>query len=202
MRQTGGRAVGATSTRSRPASRARRNASAVEVEPTFSLFSSIRKIGEMRICSLWRKFVEIVSPRETVEPAGQPAPTVLTVDVLGPRKPCVPAMIKGAPSAPRPPEPTQPAGRSHSCDRQRYNRHRQSNHAFEAGNMQDRTRPPAKNRRRGPQFYGHGPPRVLPQRVHLAIGPGSAVRSSRAVEPGGGRRNKKAHGSSRGLFST
>jgi hypothetical protein len=59
MRQTGGRAVGATSTRSSPSSRARRSASAVDVEPIFSSFSSIRKIGDMRICSLWRKFVEM-----------------------------------------------------------------------------------------------------------------------------------------------
>jgi len=59
MRQTGGRAVGATSTRSSPASRAWRRASAVETTPTCSSFSLIRRTGEMRICSLWRKFVEI-----------------------------------------------------------------------------------------------------------------------------------------------
>jgi hypothetical protein len=59
IRQTGGRAVGATSTRSRPASRAMRSASAVDVLPTFSSAALIRKIGEMRICSLWRKFVEM-----------------------------------------------------------------------------------------------------------------------------------------------
>src|SRR5262245_26435435 len=57
IRQTGGRAVGATSTRSRPASRAMRKASAVEVGPTFSSCALIRKIGEILICSLWRKFV-------------------------------------------------------------------------------------------------------------------------------------------------
>src|SRR3954447_5414562 len=56
---TGGRALGATSTRSIPDSRARRIASAVLVEPTFTSFWSMRKIGEMRICSLWRKFVEM-----------------------------------------------------------------------------------------------------------------------------------------------
>src|SRR4051794_34488346 len=57
--QTGGRAMGATSTRSCPASRARRRASLVGVGPTLLSFSSIRKIGEILICSLWRKFVEI-----------------------------------------------------------------------------------------------------------------------------------------------
>ena len=31
----------------------------METEPTFTSFWSIRKIGEMRICSLWRKFVEM-----------------------------------------------------------------------------------------------------------------------------------------------
>ena len=50
--QTGGRAVGATSTKSRPASRAMRSASDVDVEPTFSSLSLMRKIGEIRICSL------------------------------------------------------------------------------------------------------------------------------------------------------
>jgi hypothetical protein len=59
IRQTGGRAVGATSTRSKPSSRERRSASAVDVEPTLFSFSSIRKIGEILICSLWRKFVEM-----------------------------------------------------------------------------------------------------------------------------------------------
>jgi len=49
IRQTGGRAVGATSTKSSPASRAMRNASAVEVLLTFSSAAVIRKIGEMRI---------------------------------------------------------------------------------------------------------------------------------------------------------
>src|SRR5947209_19512380 len=58
---TGGRAIGATSTRSSPASRARRCASAVGVGPTLLSCSSIRKTGEIMICSLWRKFVEIVS---------------------------------------------------------------------------------------------------------------------------------------------
>src|SRR5687768_16813595 len=57
--QTGGRALGATSTRSRPASRALRRASDVLVEPTLLSFSSIRKMGEILICSLWRKFVEM-----------------------------------------------------------------------------------------------------------------------------------------------
>jgi hypothetical protein len=36
-----------------------RRASAVEVLPIFSSAALIRKIGEMRICSLWRKFVEM-----------------------------------------------------------------------------------------------------------------------------------------------
>jgi hypothetical protein len=36
-----------------------RRASAVDVLPTFSSAALIRKIGEMRICSLWRKFVEM-----------------------------------------------------------------------------------------------------------------------------------------------
>src|SRR5437016_13993657 len=57
--QTGGRALGATSTRSIPASRALRSASEVEVGPTCVPFSSIRKMGEILICSLWRKFVEM-----------------------------------------------------------------------------------------------------------------------------------------------
>jgi hypothetical protein len=70
--QTGGRAVGATSTRSSPASRANRSASLVEVLPTFSSLSLIRKIGEMRICSLWRKFVEIpIPPKNRDYPIGQ-----------------------------------------------------------------------------------------------------------------------------------
>jgi hypothetical protein len=59
IRQTGGRAFGATSTRSSPASRALRSASAVLVEPIFCSCSSIRKIGEILICSLCRKFVEM-----------------------------------------------------------------------------------------------------------------------------------------------
>ena len=41
--------VGATSTKSSPASRAMRRASAVDVLPSFSSLSLIRKIGEMRI---------------------------------------------------------------------------------------------------------------------------------------------------------
>lgn len=61
IRQTGGRAVGATSTRSRPASRAIFRASAVETEPSFSSLSLIRKMGEILICSLWRKFVEMAT---------------------------------------------------------------------------------------------------------------------------------------------
>jgi len=36
-----------------------RSASAVDVLPTFSSAALIRKIGEIRICSLWRKFVEM-----------------------------------------------------------------------------------------------------------------------------------------------
>src|SRR4051794_28559114 len=59
IRQTGGRAWGATSTRSRPASRAMRSASAVETMPTCSSLSLTSRIGEIRICSLWRKFVEM-----------------------------------------------------------------------------------------------------------------------------------------------
>jgi AcrR family transcriptional regulator len=70
-RQTGGRAVGATSTRSRPASRAMRNASAVEVDPTFSSKALIRKIGEILICSLWRKFVGMAAtPKNLARIAG------------------------------------------------------------------------------------------------------------------------------------
>ena len=57
--QTGGRALGATSTRSSPSSRARRRASAVEVEPILLSSWSIRKTGEILICSLWRKLVEM-----------------------------------------------------------------------------------------------------------------------------------------------
>src|SRR5260221_268698 len=57
--QTGGRALGATSTRSRPSSRARRKASPVDVEPTLLSSWSIRKTGEILICSLWRKLVEM-----------------------------------------------------------------------------------------------------------------------------------------------
>jgi hypothetical protein len=52
MRQTGGRAFGATSTRSSPASRALRSASAVLTCPIFCSSASIRKIGEILICSL------------------------------------------------------------------------------------------------------------------------------------------------------
>jgi hypothetical protein len=52
MRQTGGRALGATSTRSSPASRALRSASAVLTCPIFCSSASIRKIGEILICSL------------------------------------------------------------------------------------------------------------------------------------------------------
>jgi hypothetical protein len=57
--QTGGRALGATSTRSSPSSRARRWASAVEVGPILLSSWSIRKTGEILICSLWRKLVEM-----------------------------------------------------------------------------------------------------------------------------------------------
>jgi hypothetical protein len=68
--QTGGRALGATSTRSSPSSRARRRASAVEVEPILLSSWSIRKTGEILICSLWRKLVEMAvhSCVETVLP--------------------------------------------------------------------------------------------------------------------------------------
>jgi len=44
-----------------PASWARRSASEVLTEPTFTSFWSIRKIGEMRIWWLWRKFVEMAT---------------------------------------------------------------------------------------------------------------------------------------------
>jgi len=54
--------------RSSPASRANRNASDVDVLPTFSSLSLIRKIGEMRICSLWRKFVEITVLQKPLQP--------------------------------------------------------------------------------------------------------------------------------------
>src|SRR5579871_2684180 len=72
IRQTGGRAVGATSTRSSPASRAIRKASAVETMPTCSSLSFIKRIGEILICSLWRKFVEIAwfSYVETIKNRG------------------------------------------------------------------------------------------------------------------------------------
>lgn len=59
MRQTGGRAVGATSTRSRPASRLSRKASAVGTMPTCSSLSLISRTGEMRIPSFLRKWVEM-----------------------------------------------------------------------------------------------------------------------------------------------
>src|ERR1700722_1465244 len=68
--QTGGGGVGATSTKSSPGSRAIRRASEVEVLPTFSSLSLIKKIGEMRICSLWRKFVEIAILQKTTSAAG------------------------------------------------------------------------------------------------------------------------------------
>src|SRR5438132_9235941 len=72
--QTGGRAVGATSTRSRPASRARRSASLVGVGPIFTSLSSMRKTGEIRICSLWRKLVEMArTPTESSSPRARAA---------------------------------------------------------------------------------------------------------------------------------
>jgi hypothetical protein len=36
----------------------------VDILPTFSSLSLIRKIGEIRICSLWRKFVGITIPQK------------------------------------------------------------------------------------------------------------------------------------------
>src|SRR5450432_3145985 len=68
IRQTGGRAVGATSTRSSPASRAMRKASPVEVLPTFSSSALIRKMGEILICSLWRKFVGMALTPKNLAP--------------------------------------------------------------------------------------------------------------------------------------
>src|ERR1700733_10074206 len=69
IRQTGGRAVGATSTRSSPASRAWRSASAVETLPTFSSLSLIRKMGEILICSLLRKLVGMAQTPKILVPA-------------------------------------------------------------------------------------------------------------------------------------
>jgi hypothetical protein len=49
-----------------------RKASAVEVTPICSSFSLISRIGEIRICSLWRKFVEMAqTPKDKCAP---PAP--------------------------------------------------------------------------------------------------------------------------------
>lgn len=52
--QTGGSPLGATSTRSSPASLARRLASSTSTTPTGLSFSSIRRTGEIRIRSLMR----------------------------------------------------------------------------------------------------------------------------------------------------
>src|SRR5271155_4793792 len=54
MRHTGGRSMGETSTKSNPASCATRMASTIGTIPNCSLFSLIRRTGEIRICSLQR----------------------------------------------------------------------------------------------------------------------------------------------------
>ena len=54
IRQTGGFSFGATSTRSRPASRARLSASSVGMIPSCSPSPAITRIGVIRICSLIR----------------------------------------------------------------------------------------------------------------------------------------------------
>src|ERR1043166_9922289 len=54
--QTGGRSCGEPSTRSIPASRASRLASSVGPTPRCPPFSSIRRTGDNRICSLHRRF--------------------------------------------------------------------------------------------------------------------------------------------------
>ena len=54
IRQTGGFSFGATSTRSRPASRARFSASSVGMIPSCSPSPAITRIGVIRICSFMR----------------------------------------------------------------------------------------------------------------------------------------------------
>src|SRR5262245_10626728 len=56
IRQTGGCAVGAISTRSCPASRAFTSASAIATTPRASLSAPIRRTSFHRICSLMRMF--------------------------------------------------------------------------------------------------------------------------------------------------
>ena len=52
--QTGGRSLGATSTKSRPAVRASDNASSVGIIPSWAPSALMTRIGEIRICSLMR----------------------------------------------------------------------------------------------------------------------------------------------------
>ncbi len=54
IRQTGGFSLGATSTRSSPASRARFSASSVGMMPNWPPSAEITRIGVIRICSLMR----------------------------------------------------------------------------------------------------------------------------------------------------
>lgn len=54
IRQTGGFSLGATSTKSSPASRARDNASSVGIMPSWAPSAEITRIGVIRICSLIR----------------------------------------------------------------------------------------------------------------------------------------------------
>lgn len=54
IRHTGGFSLGATSTRSRPDSRARARASSVGMMPSWAPSAEITRIGEIRICSLMR----------------------------------------------------------------------------------------------------------------------------------------------------
>ena len=58
---TGGRASGATSTRSSPRSKARSRASSIETMPTCPPSSSIRRTGLIRICSFIRIFSWLIS---------------------------------------------------------------------------------------------------------------------------------------------
>jgi hypothetical protein len=51
-----------------PASRAWRSASAVDTLPTFSSCALIRKMGEILICSLWRKLVGMASTPKNFAP--------------------------------------------------------------------------------------------------------------------------------------
>src|SRR4051812_46788718 len=69
--QTGGRALGATSTRARPRPRARRRHSAGGVGAVLLSSWSIRNTGEILICSLWRKLVEMAG-HSCVETAAMP----------------------------------------------------------------------------------------------------------------------------------